>query len=187
MISEQLDLSQPFIFELQDILTLEECSEWINRIQDAGPEPAPINTPRGTAIVDQIRNNRRVIFDNFEWANDLFQRVKDEVPQEIRGMKLCGINERLRCYEYLPGQRFAPHSDGAFFRNEKEQSFYTYIIYLNEQFTGGETCFLVEPEITIKPKTGSGIFFQHPIIHEGVEVKSGTKYVVRTDLMYREE
>ena len=185
MILEQLDLEQPFIFEIPNILNLSECNEWIARIQSAGPEPATINTPRGTAIVDQIRNNNRVIFDNPKWANDLFCLVKDEVPQRIHNMNLCGINERLRCYEYLPGQRFAPHPDGAFFRNDDEQSFYTFIVYLNEDFEGGETTFLVEPEIVIKPKTGSGLFFQHPIIHEGVEVTDGTKYVVQTDLMYR--
>ena len=184
MILEELDLDKPFIFELEEILTSEECDEWINRIIEAGPELAPINTPRGTAVVDRIRNNRRVIFDNREWANELFKPIKDDVPEEIHGMKLCGINERLRCYEYSPGQRFAPHPDGAFVRSENEQSFYTYIIYLNEDFEGGETTFLVEPEIVIQPKTGCGLFFQHPIIHEGVEVTKGMKYVLRTDLMY---
>jgi prolyl 4-hydroxylase len=100
-------------------------------------------------------------------------------------MILAGANERLRCYEYLPRHRFAPHSDGAFFRNEDERSWYTYIIYLNEEFDGGETVFLVEKEVVIKPRTGAGLFFQHPIIHEGALVASGIKYAVRTDLMYR--
>ena len=73
----------------------------------------------------------------------------------------------------------------ALIRNENEQSFYTYIIYLNDDFEGGETTFLVTPEIVIKPETGGGLFFQHPIIHEGVVVTKGKKYVLRTDLMYR--
>lgn len=185
MVSEELDLEQPFIFELSDILSVDECNQWIARIRDAGPEPATINTTSGTAIVDNIRNNQRVIFDNQTWAKMLFEPIKNDVPEEINGMSLCGINERLRCYEYLPGQRFAPHSDGAFIRNSREQSFYTYIIYLNEDFEGGETTFCIEPEVVIKPETGCGLFFQHPIIHEGVEVTEGMKYVLRTDLMYR--
>src|SRR5262249_7597224 len=100
---------------------------------------------------------------------------------------LVGVNERIRCYEYSSGQRFAPHSDGAFFRDDSERSWYTYIIYLNEEFEGGETIFFVEPEIVIRPRTGSGLFFPHPIIHEGAAVKSGVKYAMRTDLMYRKE
>lgn len=187
MIASQLDLTKPLIFEIPDILNAEECAEWIDRIRSAGTVPAPINTARGSRMEPQIRNNRRVIFDNAEWANDLFDRVRDQVPQEIHDMMLVGVNERLRCYEYFPDQHFAPHSDGAFIRDENEQSWYTYIVYLNEGFEGGETVFLVEPEIVITPRTGAGLFFQHPIIHEGAVVKSGTKYVVRTDLMYRKE
>jgi hypothetical protein len=185
MIAAQLDLGKPFIFEIPNILTETECDQWIDRIRSTGTEPAPINTARGVEIDAQIRNNRRVIFDDVEWANDLFDRVKDHVPQEIHGMILAGANERLRCYEYLPGHRFAPHSDGAFIRNEDERSWYTYIIYLNEEFEGGETVFLVEPEVVIKPRTGAGLFFQHPIIHEGALATSGIKYAARTDLMYR--
>jgi prolyl 4-hydroxylase len=185
MIAAQLDMGKPFIFEIPDILSETECDRWIDRIRSTGTEPAPINTVRGLEINSQIRNNRRVIFDDAEWANDLFDRVKDHVPKEIHGMTLAGVNERLRCYEYLPGHRFAPHSDGAFIRSEGERSWYTYIIYLNEEFEGGETIFFVEPEVVIKPRTGAGLFFQHPIIHEGAVVTSGIKYAVRTDLMYR--
>jgi prolyl 4-hydroxylase len=185
MIAEQLDMRKPLIFEIPGILNETECAQWIDRIRSTGTEPATINTIRGAKIEPQIRNNRRVIFDDADRANDLFDRVKERVPQEIHGMILEGVNERIRCYEYLPGHRFAPHSDGAFFRNEDERSWYTYIIYLNQEFEGGETVFLVEPEIRIKPRTGAGLFFQHPIIHEGAVVTSGIKYAVRTDLMYR--
>ena len=185
MISTQLDLTKPLIFEIPNVLDAAECDEWIERIRAAGTEPAPINTVRGTMVNAQIRNNRRVMFDDPEWATDLFERVRDAVPQEIHGMVLVGINERLRCYEYLPGQRFAPHSDGAFYRDDFERSWYTCIIYLNEGFEGGETIFFVDPEVVIRPRTGAGLFFQHPIIHEGAVVKSGAKYAMRTDLMYR--
>jgi len=88
-------------------------------------------------------------------------------------------------YRYKPGMRFAPHSDGAFVRDETEMSFYSYLVYLNCEFEGGQTTFLTEPEIQIEPQTGWGLIFQHPLLHEGSEVTSGTKYVARTDLMYR--
>ena len=87
--------------------------------------------------------------------------------------------------EYQPGHRFAPHSDGAFIRGDGERSWYTYMVYLNDGFAGGETLFFVEPEVIIRPRAGAALIFQHPIIHEGSEVTSGVKYVVRTDLMYR--
>lgn len=187
MIAAELDLEKPLIFELPAVFTAGECAEWIKRIQLTGTEPAPINTKRGSQLEGQIRNNRRVILDDPEWANPLFERVKDQIPQAIHGMSLMGVNERLRCYEYQPGHRFAPHSDGAFIRSDWERSWYTYMVYLNEGFEGGETVFFVEPELIIRPRTEAALIFQHPIIHEGSEVRSGVKYVVRTDLMYRKK
>ena len=185
MIDAELDLQKPLILELPVLFTAAECADWIRRIQSAGTELAPINTKRGSQVESRIRNNRRVIFDDPEWAGELFDRMKDQAPQTIHDMSLVGVNERLRCYEYQAGQRFAPHSDGAFIRDERERSWYTYMVYLNEAFEGGETIFFVEPEVSIKPQAGAGLTFQHPIIHEGSEVTSGVKYVVRTDLMYR--
>ena len=185
MIASELDLGKPFIFEMPGILTTDECSRWIDRIRSEGTEPAPINTRHGSTFDSQIRNNRRVIFDQPDWAGLLFDRVEKRAPHEIHGMLLEGVNEKFRCYEYQAGQRFAPHSDGAFVRSDDERSWYTFMVYLNDGFEGGETVFFVEPEVIIRPRAGTGLLFQHPIIHEGSEVKAGVKYVLRTDLMYR--
>lgn len=184
MVASQIDSSKPLIKTLPSILTNDECLAWIDRIKAMGFEAAPINTFGGPKVVSRIRNNRRVMFDDVEAARDLFERIKDHAPAEIHDMRLSGINERLRCYEYTAGQRFAPHSDGAFIRDDRECSCYTFMVYLNEDFEGGETVFLVNPMKSIKPQTGMGLLFQHPIIHEGAEVIKGVKYVIRTDLMY---
>jgi len=47
--------------------------------------------------------------------------------------------------------KFAPHSDGSFVRNENEMSFYSYLVYLNDDFEGGETSFFTKPAATSKP------------------------------------
>ena len=104
----------------------------------------------------------------------------------IRYVRRVGANERLRCYRYDVGQRFAPHQDGSFVRNELEQSLLTFMIYLNDDFEGGETNFL-ELDVSIKPRTGSALLFQHPILHEGAEVTAGRKYASRSDIMYRRD
>ncbi|MGH9827054.1 MAG: hypothetical protein ACREDR_27820 [Blastocatellia bacterium] len=91
MIAAQLDFDKPLIKTEPDILTTEECQGWIERIRRAGPEPAPINTPGGTAIDSRVRNNRRVMFDDPEAAGLLFDRVRVNAPEEIRGVNLSGI------------------------------------------------------------------------------------------------
>ena len=59
------------------------------------------------------------------------------------------------------------------------------MIYLNDGFGGGATKFL-DYEIDVVPKTCMALLFQHRILHEGAVVTSGTKYVLRSDVMYRD-
>lgn len=179
------DDSKTLIVELAEILSLDECAALVERIEELSPEVAPINTAKGTQVRTNIRNNERVIFDDPKLAQKLFEQAQEHLPSEFNGRKIVGANERFRCYRYKPGMRFAPHSDGSFERNEDEKSFYTYLVYLNDGFDGGETTFLTKPEIVVKPIAGDGVVFQHPIIHEGSIVNSGVKYVARTDIMYR--
>ncbi len=75
------------------------------------------------------------------------------------------------------------HIDGSYRRNLEEQSFYSFLIYLNDDFEGGETAF--RNIGTVKPKKGTALVFRHRLRHEGKELISGVKYVLRTDVMYR--
>lgn len=63
-----------------------------------------------------------------------------------------GLNELFRFYRYEPGQQFRKHRDQSYIRNSKEASYFTFMIYLNDDFKGGTTTF---NDITIQPKQGS--------------------------------
>lgn len=182
---DEVDPSKPYILTIRDVLSPAECLDLIQRIESLQPEIATINTASGTRVDRRVRNNDRVIFEDWSLAEMLFDRIRSKAPPEIHGMTLIGANEKFRCYRYNPGMRFAPHADGAFVRNDNEQSFYSFLVYLNDGFEGGATTFITEPEVAIRPETGMGLLFQHPIIHEGSVVTSGVKYVARSDLMYR--
>ena len=180
-----IDRNTSLIKTVDNILSTVECEGLMRRIDAEHPSVAPIQTVFGPQIQTRIRNNERVMFDDSEMSAMIFSRLQAEAPELCHGRTLVSANERLRCYRYKPGMRFAPHSDGAFVRNPREQSYYTVLVYLNEGFEGGATAFLVRPEVKITPKRGMALLFQHPIVHEGQEVIRGTKYVLRTDLMYR--
>lgn len=175
----------PYVLQIENVLSERKCTELIERIEALKPSIAPINTAQGSRVRADVRNNERVMFDDHEFAQSIYEKALEKVPHEMNGYSIVGANERIRCYRYRAGMRFAPHADGAFVRNSNEVSFYSYLVYLNEGFEGGETTFFTEPEVAISPKLGWGLLFQHALIHEGSEVKSGTKYVARTDLMYR--
>ncbi|RYI84731.1 MAG: 2OG-Fe(II) oxygenase [Acetobacteraceae bacterium] len=184
MRSDSLDLTAPLVWTVDDVLTPAECTAYIAEIDRRQPTAAPVTTGRGPVMRPDIRNNERVMIDDPAAAAELFRRIAPHVPATMRGRRASGANERLRCYRYQPGQRFAPHFDGCFRRDESEESFLTFIVYLNEGFGGGETAFL-DMEKVIAPRPGRALLFQHMLLHEGCEVTSGVKYVLRTDVMYR--
>jgi prolyl 4-hydroxylase len=179
-----LDLSEPLVFTIADVLARDECGALIARIEAANPTAAPITTARGFVMRPDVRNNTRVIFDDVELARRLYARIESAVPPLLAGMYSHGANERFRCYRYEPGQRFAPHYDGSFRRSEREESQLTLMVYLNEGFVGGATAFH-DFGVEVVPVTGMALLFQHRVLHEGCEVVEGTKYVLRSDVMFR--
>ena len=180
----RIDLTQPLSFTIDNVLSPGECQALIARIEVAGPKIAPVSRAEGPVVDLGMRNNTRVMFDDPELAALLYARVVERLPRTISESNVVGANERLRCYRYAAGQRFAPHYDGYFVRSADERSLLSFLVYLNEGFGGGETA-LLDLGQTIVPKRGMALLFQHRILHEGCAVTSGVKYVARSDVMYR--
>lgn len=172
------------IFIVEEFWTREECNNFIEKTEAIGYEAATIETANGAKVVESVRNNYRVIYKDNELANTLWQQLIAFAPQKIGNSKAVGLNELFRFYKYQPGQTFKRHKDESYIRNDNEASYYTFMIYLNEDYNGGETMF---GSITIKAKQGMALVFLHSLEHEGCVVKNGTKYVLRTDIMFRLE
>jgi hypothetical protein len=153
----------------------------IARAESVGFEIATINAWEGPRVDTDVRNNDRVIVDDVALANHLWDRVRDRIPPLRDGRQMRGLNERFRFYRYTPGQKFAWHSDGPFRRENGEISLLTFMIYLNDGYHGGATRF----EWTeVAGKAGMALVFDHGLLHEGAELIDGTKYVMRSDVMY---
>jgi prolyl 4-hydroxylase len=181
---DSLDHRSPIAFTVDGVMTADECAAMIARIDALGTEAAPISTGAGFVMRPDVRNNTRVIIDDPALAQLLFDRVASRLPSPLCDLTPVGANERFRCYRYAPGQKFSPHYDGAFVRDDSECSLLTFMVYLNEGFEGGNTAFL-DFDASAMPKTGRALLFQHQVLHEGCQVLTGTKYVLRSDVMYR--
>lgn len=172
----------PQIFLIENYLSDSECDHYIELTQDKVFEEAKINMGGRQMMSKGVRNNDRLmIFDN-DLAKNLFEKAAEFLPQTHEDYNVLDFNEMFRIYKYSSGQRFKMHRDGSYIRNENEKSFYTFLIYLNDDFEGGETEF--ENLFTVAPKKGSALVFYHPLRHEGKTLISGLKYVLRTDVMY---
>lgn len=173
------------IWTVENFFTADECAEWIAFAESHGFDDAPISVGFGKEQVRKdVRNNSRVMVDDEDRAFVLWQKTREHLPRMIYQRVAVGLNERLRFYRYDPGQKFRYHFDGSFRRATGEQSLLTFMIYLNEEFVGGETTFLNLEETVVNPKTGMMLAFRHEILHEGAEVLSGRKYVLRSDVMF---
>ncbi len=179
-----LDLKQPLYGIVGYVLDADECAQFIEKLRDVADEPAPITTGAGFELITNIRNNSRLIVDDETVAAGLWSRIKEYIPRQMHEWSAHGLNERFRLYRYLTGQKFAPHYDGAFVRNDDEVSMLTVLFYLDDEMEGGATD-LIDFEVVVRPKRGRLLFFQHHTLHEGCEVLAGRKCVLRTDVMYR--
>ena len=111
-----------------------------------------------------------------------------------------GLNPRLRIlrYDALDNDVFDPHFDATTRVTPtgcciEMTSLLTVLIYLNDgggkDFDGGETHYLdstntnTEPTIVI-PTMGTAVVFEHDLYHSSVSLNSGTKYVLRTDVLF---
>ena len=166
-----------------DFLSPLECLEYIRMAEEQGFEEALIQTRDGGQEMNKdVRDNYRVIMDSPELAEEIWEKVKHLAPIED-GWEPTGLNERMRFYRYEYGQQFKRHVDGEFKRSDDEVSMVTVLLYLNDDFNGGETQFF-HPFQVVNPEQGQLLLFKHRQLHEGSPVTTGRKYVLRTDIMY---
>jgi len=178
---------------MADFLSAAECDDYIRLGETAGFDEAPISTAQGMVIMKDVRNNERVMFDDHERTQALYERLAPHLsPLFQKKWAPVGLNERLRLYRYDVGQLFDWHYDGHFARSNGQRSMFTFMVYLNDDFEGGATSFSlvgygvasIGDMIRITPRKGMALLFHHPILHRGDTVTARRKYVLRTDVMY---
>jgi prolyl 4-hydroxylase len=166
------------------ILTSDECDYIINKVQSSFTR----STVVGKDGADQSRTSETA------WL-----KKDDPVARKVleRACAMTGKpmehTEDLQIVRYQPGTYYKEHHDAccadsracAEFENKGGQRVGTLLVYLNDEFTDGETHF---PNLNVKMKAppGSAIFFNplgsedkcHPnALHAGLPISSGTKYV----------
>ena len=180
---------------LRNSLTKEECKALIE-----------VTEKRGYVNADEYcyqyrdRLNDRLMSDDHELSLFLWDRVKKFVPENISyGSTLCNkprLNRRFRICRYIGGKNhyFGPHTDGIYPESKHSMSVVTCMFYLNDssEFTGGLTNFLKLDDksvtLSVKPEAGLCLIFRQNnvenCLHEGTMVEEGSKYIMRTDIIY---
>ncbi|KAF1070818.1 2OG-Fe(II) oxygenase [Variovorax sp.] len=175
-----LVVHSPRAFSVERFLSVDECAALIALAEREGFAAAGVRTADGPKAMPAIRNNERAMLAAPEWVALIWQRLRQvELPQ-LEGESALALPRELRFYKYLPGQRFKMHKDGPW-REDGRTSRLTLLVYLNDGFTGGDTDFR---DFRVKPEAGAALLFVHDTWHEGAAIEAGTKYVLRSDVMY---
>lgn len=101
-----------------------------------------------------------------------------------------GINPFMRVSKYSPGGEFRWHTDTVFSDGPNNVGFQTVLLYLNEDFEGGETDLQIQQQDddleirSVQPRLGRVLVFDHTCVHQGCYVSKGIKYVLRTEVMF---
>ncbi|KAK1466499.1 prolyl 4-hydroxylase [Colletotrichum cuscutae] len=199
----------PGLSLLKDVLSVDECKAIITAGETVNFLPdAPLREDGDISILAH----------NFYWVVDtafhdaLWSRVSSFVPQSVDRRKVRGLNRRFRVYRYVPGAEYRAHIDGAWPpsgilpddtyvydaspEDKKQSSLFTFLIYLNDEFEGGETTYFLPAAregtlnaYPVRPVMGGVAVFPHgdakgAPLHEGTGVRKGAKYVIRTEVEY---
>lgn len=197
-------------FVLRNFLTPRECRSFVAQAEnfglvDCGYSIRIRKTDRVSAESDEVAN---WLFDRLlPWLDpsiiDLSSTSNDAYPKGVCSKTIrpyvwhpFGLNPVFRICRYQPTGFFLPHHDGGFKVTEFRRSVKTCMIYLNDDFEGGETCFFNELQQHYNepvlenvlhkyaPRTGDALIFNSAITHDGGRVRSGQKYIMRTEVMY---
>jgi hypothetical protein len=215
------------IFTIDDFLSEEDSVILVKRAETKGfNNSSPSGGGHGRTGREDPRTSQFCVIDDLNYANNLWNKIYGYLPPDVSHVsttgyisndqiatewKPVGINPHLRIYKYDVGQVFPEHVDYKMcrkvFRDGKEfrqMTFMTLLVYLNDDFTGGQTGFWTQHDtigmkehcrflrasehkphqVVVNPKIGMALVNDQNLLHEGMAPTKGTKYVLRTDIVH---
>ena len=184
---ERINISDdPRIRAVAHLLPLEICAALIDLGRDA--RRAMVFDDKGYHTVANVRTNSSAVLDPRHPAVCFAQaRIAEATGLPISAM------EEPQVLHYTVGQQFSPHYDffdpaaeGHAERLKAGQRLVTMVVYLNEDFEGGETDFPVLG-YKVKGKTGDGLYWSNlnkdnecdrRMLHAGLPPTRGEKWLL---------
>lgn len=186
-------------FVADGLLSARECRQLIDTAEDAGL------TSVAWEYKPEYRRCCRAVVRSSALADTLWTRLQSvlvradvdgRVPVgfDVGGTWVpIGLNDVLRVSRYDKGGHFAYHRDTGFVYTDDVRSICSLLVYLNSDFEGG--CTLVQPsasptaspthEMVVHPRVGRVLCLQQDQLHCGQAVLAGSKYILRTDVMFK--
>lgn len=173
------------VFSIDGFWDKDICESIIKLAETANVFPKQETVLKQHSLEDNLnsRDDFKIFLDNQQIADSIYEYLRPYLKCIKYDLyKHSGIHSKLRIYKYIPGQEFKRHRDGGVSISQNEESFYSLLLYLNDNFDGGNTLF---DTCEIKPKQGRVTFFPHILQHSGKLVTKGFKYVLRGNIIFK--
>ena len=169
------------IIEIDNVLSSSECDDLILYADKQSYFKSQVLTSKGSIDSSNRESQQCWLRDNSHiHCNKISAGASKITKLPIENM------EELQIVKYEKGGYFKEHYDPEV-RNKSNinDRIYTLIIYLNDDFEGGETYFK-KLDINVKPKKGKAVLFKSlksdktllkKSLHQGQKVTSGIKYM----------
>lgn len=173
--------TDPHIELVLQLFSPEEC-RYIRLLAEPWLEPAMIYRADGGAMRDPHRDSDNMVVTPM--SEDLIIQAINRCIAEATGTGYTW-GEPLHVLRYRPGQQYRPHHDAHTLGPVEKRRIATALLYLNDDYEGGETWF---PDLKIKVRGGTGdllVFHNldedgipHPrMTHAGLPIRSGEKWL----------
>jgi predicted 2-oxoglutarate/Fe(II)-dependent dioxygenase YbiX len=174
------------VFTITDVLTPDECSHEMKKIQNILMSKVEVQP---FVHVCDFFNQKTISPDDSKWLWNKIQNalVNDDEKTMMWNFDIHGVSKYITTACYNPGQQFGLHTDtGIIDESRQLESKCTALVYLNDNFEGGETVFYddnFQETVTIYPKAGMALIFDINLWHKANTIVSGKKYWIGTELM----
>jgi prolyl 4-hydroxylase len=165
-----------------NLFTSAECAYLIEAAEPL-LRPSVVVDPRtGQQVANPIRTSSAAGFplaDENPAIHALNKRLAAASGTDVRS------GEPLQVLHYAPGERYHEHSDALPGVSPNQQRVLTFLVYLNEDFEGGETDF-PKLGLRVRGRTGDGLLFRNATpdgrpdersLHAGLPVTNGVKHL----------
>lgn len=162
-------------------LFVDMVSEWKDYVMSADPK-------NRTFTYAEFKNGKVILP---ETSQLIWNRMRCCLPDTYKDQhgdvwEFVGVTKYVMYSMIEPGQSFPIHTDtGAEYSADGESKF-TVLIYLNEDFEGGNTQFYdrdFRMTCSIKPEAGKLLAFDIDLFHAGMPVENGSKLWIGTELV----
>ena len=185
-----------FIYEYVGAATVEEC----NKIQSLIVTSPMYNTHLETSSPrTKVRNNTCInishlagIGSNLQEADNITHKIFSKVHLDYvtNNPNYFCLKDAEHLYQLTCSYTYRTYDENDYYdwhidSSEQEQLVFSYILYLNDDFTGGDTLFLHQ-KVKVNPKIGNMLGFPCDMqtVHKSTPIKKGRKDIIWTCMEY---